>query len=57
VALNNKANFEQKVTELNKVREAKKWLKARKENFSTLNSALVKTLCLYGNSLREVPSK
>jgi hypothetical protein len=57
VALNNKANFEQKVTELNKVREAKKWLKARKENFSTLNSALVETLCLYGNGLREVPSK
>ena len=31
--------------------------KARSEHFSALNKALVETLCLYGNGLREVPSK
>jgi hypothetical protein len=57
VTLNNKAKLEQQVTELNKERERNKWLKARKENFSALNSAIVETLCLYGNSLREVQTE
>ncbi|AAZ25976.1 hypothetical protein [Colwellia psychrerythraea] len=60
VALNkNKIKLEQKVTKLNKQREAQQiaQTKARKEHFSALNNALVETLCLYGNGLREVPSK
>ncbi len=59
VVLNkNKTKLEQKVIKLNKVREAQQvaQAKARKEHFSALNSALVETLCLYGNGLREVPS-
>jgi flagellar motility protein MotE (MotC chaperone) len=58
-ALNkNKIKLEQKVTKLNKQREEQKIAqsKARKEHFSTLNNALVETLCLYGNGLRAVPS-
>ncbi|PKI18106.1 hypothetical protein [Colwellia sp. 12G3] len=60
VALNNnKTKLEQKVTELNKVRETQQIAqsKARKEHFFALSSALVETLCLYGNGLREVPSE
>jgi len=55
----NKIKLEQKVTKLNKQREAQQiaQTKARKEHFSDLNNALVETLCLYGNGLREVPSK
>ncbi len=60
VALNkNKIKLEQKVTKLNKQREEQQiaQTKAKKEHFSALNNALVETLCLYGNGLREVPSK
>jgi len=60
VTLNkNKTKLEKKVTELNKVREVQKiaQAKARSEHFSALNKTLVETLCLYGNGLREVPSK
>ena len=60
VTLNkNKTKVEQKVTRLNKQREAQEiaQTKARKEHFSALNDALVETLCLYGNGLREVPNK
>lgn len=55
----NKTKLEQKVIELNKVRETQKTAqtKARGEHFSALNNSLVETLCLYGNGLREVPSK
>jgi hypothetical protein len=59
-ALNkNKIKLEQKVTKLNQQREAQKTAQseARKEHFSAVNNALVETLCLYGNGLREVPSK
>ena len=53
----NRTKLEQKVTELNKVREVQQIAqdKARNAHFSALNSALVETLCLYGNGLREVP--
>jgi len=60
VALNkNKTKLENKVSKLNKKREVQKvaQAKARSEHFSALNKALVETLCLYGNGLREVPSK
>jgi hypothetical protein len=60
VTLNkNKSKLEQKVIELNKMLEAQKaaQTKARGEHFSALNNSLVETLCLYGNGLREVPSK
>jgi hypothetical protein len=55
----NKRKLDQKVTGLNKIREAQKTAqdKARKEHFYVLNNALVETLCLYGNGLREVPSE
>lgn len=59
LALNkNKIKLEQKVTKLNKQREAQQiaQTKAKKEHFTALNNALVETLCLYGNGLREVPS-
>jgi len=60
VALNkNKTKLEKKVIKLNKKREIQRitQAKARNEHFSALNNALVETLCLYGNGLREVPSK
>ncbi len=60
VVLNkNKIKLEQKVTKLNKQRETQKIAqsKARKEHFLALNYALVESLCLYGNGLREVPNK
>jgi hypothetical protein len=60
VALNkNKTKLETKVIKLNKQREVQKiaQAKARNKHFSALNNALVETLCLYGNGLREVPSK
>ncbi len=60
VALNkNKTKLENKVSKLNKKREVQKvaQAKARSEHFSALNNTLVETLCLYGNGLREVPSK
>jgi hypothetical protein len=59
LALNkNKIKLEQKAAKLNKQREEQKiaQIKAKKEHFTALNNALVETLCLYGNGLREVPS-
>lgn len=59
LALNkNKIKLEQKTAKLNKQREEQKTaqIKAKKEHFTALNNALVETLCLYGNGLREVPN-
>jgi hypothetical protein len=55
----NKTKLDQKVTELNKAREVQQiaQAKTRKAHFSALNRALVETLCLYGNGLREVPNE
>ena len=55
----NKTKLEKKATRLNKEREVKKiaQAKARSEHFYALSNSLVETLCLYGNGLREVPSK
>ena len=55
----NKKQLDQKSSELNKQRKQQKIAqnKLRAEHFTALNTAIVDTLCLYGNGLREVPNK